>query len=84
MPRLSPAEMVARKEKREREGKVNMARYLEQQQHTLDKTVRLRGLRLSKAPAKPSKRPSLQQERACSEISQLKIEASRQNGFPPQ
>jgi hypothetical protein len=44
---MSRAEIVARKKKRLEEGEGNMARYLEQQQRTLDKTVRLRALRLA-------------------------------------
>jgi hypothetical protein len=46
---MSREEIVARKKKRLQEGEGNMARYLEQQQQTLDKTVRLRALRLAHA-----------------------------------
>jgi hypothetical protein len=56
---LSPAEKAAKQERRAIEGKANMARYREQQQKTLDKTARLRALRLAQAPPKPAKRPSL-------------------------
>jgi hypothetical protein len=60
MPRhLSREEIVARKEKRLQAGEANMARYLEQQQKTLDKTARLRALRLAQDAPKPAKRPSL-------------------------
>jgi hypothetical protein len=47
MRTLHPAEIAARKTRREQEGKVNMARYLEQQQGTRDKTARLRAQRLA-------------------------------------
>jgi hypothetical protein len=43
----SPAERVARKEKQAREAPVNMARYRQEQQATLDKTARLRAQRLA-------------------------------------
>ena len=56
---LSREEIVARKQKRMQAGEGNMARYLEQQQKTLDKTARLRALRLAQAAPKPAKRPSL-------------------------
>ncbi len=53
----SPAETAARKERQEKEGKVNMARYLQQQQATLDKTARLRAVRLARSqPTPPNKR----------------------------
>ncbi len=45
--RESPAERVARKEKQAREAPANMARYRQEQQATLDKTVRLRAQRLA-------------------------------------
>jgi hypothetical protein len=46
--------IVAKKVKQEREGKVNMASYLAQQQHTLDKTARLRALRLAQEANEPN------------------------------
>ncbi len=54
---LSPAEKAAKLEKRAVEGRANMARYLEHQQATLDKTARLRarrGMSLGNMP--PSRR----------------------------
>ena len=48
-PFPSRDEIAAKKEKREREAKVNMARYLEQRQNTLNNTARLRALRLAQA-----------------------------------
>jgi hypothetical protein len=55
---LSPAQMAAKKEKREREGRENMTRYLEQHQATLDKTAHLRAQRLAQMPpvSKPASR----------------------------
>jgi hypothetical protein len=52
--------VVAKKVKQEREGKVNMASYLAQHQHTLDKTARLRALRLAQSAneTNPAKRPT--------------------------
>jgi hypothetical protein len=47
---LSPAEKAAKQEKRAVEGQANMARYLEHQQATLEKTARLRALRLAQVP----------------------------------
>lgn len=47
---LSPAEKAAKQEKRAVEGKANMARYLDHQQATLEKTARLRALRLAQVP----------------------------------
>ena len=44
---LSPDEIAAKKKRRELEGQDNMARYLEQQQEILNKTERLRALRLA-------------------------------------
>ena len=44
---LSPAQIAARKEKREREGKANLARYREQQKRSLDRMARLRAQRLA-------------------------------------
>ena len=63
---LPPAETAAKKErlaKKERQsigGKANMARYLEQQQATLNKTARLRAQRLARVSdaANPAKRSS--------------------------
>jgi hypothetical protein len=52
---LSPAEKAAKQERRAIEGEANMARYLEQQQSTLDKTARLRALRLAQAPQETTK-----------------------------
>jgi hypothetical protein len=59
---LSPAEKAAKQERRAIEGEANMARYLEQQQSTLDKTARLRALRLARAlqeTTKPASRASV-------------------------
>ena len=44
---LSREQIAAKKERREREGKANMARYREQQQRTLDRMARLRARRLA-------------------------------------
>lgn len=58
----SPAERIARKEKQAREAPVNMARYRQEQQATLDKTARLRAQRLAwpetKNPAASKKKPA--------------------------
>ena len=56
---LSPDEIAAKKKRRELEGQANMARYLEQQQEILNKTERLRALRLAQGrrtsgPSKPT------------------------------
>jgi hypothetical protein len=70
MTRLSPAETAAKAAKKERlakkeklaiEGKANMARYLEQQQATLNKTARLRAQRLARMSdaGNPAKRSPL-------------------------
>jgi hypothetical protein len=65
MTRLSPAETtkeekLAKKERLAIEGKANMARYLEQQQATLNKTARLRAQRLARMSdaGNPAKRSS--------------------------
>jgi 4-alpha-glucanotransferase len=52
---LSAAEKAAKQERRAIEGEANMARYLEQQQSTLDKTARLRALRLAQASQETTK-----------------------------
>jgi hypothetical protein len=57
---LSPDEIAAKKKQRELKGQANMARYLQQQQETLNKTERLRALRLAQGrrtsdPIKPTK-----------------------------
>lgn len=53
---LSPADKAAKQERRAIEGKANMARYLEHQQATMDKTARLRARRLARADVgKPKK-----------------------------
>ncbi len=46
---LSREQIAAKKERREQEGKANMARYREQQQRTLDRMARLRAQRLALA-----------------------------------
>jgi hypothetical protein len=46
---LSPDEIAAKKERRAQQAEKNAARYREEQQATLDKTARLRALRLSQA-----------------------------------
>jgi hypothetical protein len=63
---LSPAEKAAKQEKRAVEGRANMARYLEHQQATLEKTARLRALRLSQVPNpdQDQKRPGKSKEGA--------------------
>jgi len=55
----SPVEKAAKKEKQEREGRVNMARYRDQQQRTLHRMALLRAQRLSQAtiPADRDTRP---------------------------
>jgi hypothetical protein len=53
---LSPAEKAAKQEKRAVEGRANMARYLEHQQATLEKTARLRALRLAQVPKRDQDR----------------------------
>ena len=57
---LSADQIAAKKKQRQREGQANMARYLQQQQETLNKTERLRALRLAQGrgttdPIKPTK-----------------------------
>ncbi len=47
---LSPEQIAAKKERREVEGKANMAGYREQQQRTLDRMARLRAQRLALPP----------------------------------
>jgi hypothetical protein len=59
---LSPDQIAAKKKQRRLEGQANMARNLEQQQEILNKTERLRALRLAQGrgttdPIKPTKRP---------------------------
>jgi hypothetical protein len=44
---LSPDEIAAKKERRAQQAEKNAARYREEQQATLDKTARLRALRLA-------------------------------------
>ena len=44
---LSPEQIAAKKERREREGEANMARYREKQRRTLDRMARLRAQRLA-------------------------------------
>jgi hypothetical protein len=58
---LTPEQIAAKKEQREREGQANLARYLEQQQQTLNKTERLRGLRLAAQARDQSSRKVKQQ-----------------------
>jgi hypothetical protein len=62
---LSPVEKAAKKEKQEREVRVNMARYLKNQQATLEKTARLRAQRLAQAkiPAGRETRPLEKKDR---------------------
>jgi hypothetical protein len=62
MPRNTPAERAARKEKQDREGAVNMARYQQEQQATLAKTVRLRAQRLAQ-PAMKNPTASVKKKR---------------------
>jgi hypothetical protein len=45
---LSPEEIAARKEKRARQAQENAVRYQQEQQAMLDRTARLRALRLSR------------------------------------
>jgi hypothetical protein len=63
---LSPAEKAAKQEKRAVEGAANMARYLEHQQATLEKTARLRALRLARVskPDQDQKHPGKSKEDA--------------------
>jgi hypothetical protein len=82
MARLSPAETakkkrLAKKERLAIEGKANMARYLERQQATLNKTARLRAQRLARMSdaGNPAKRSSKANEASRSPLLGLHQEA---------
>ena len=56
---LSPEEIAAKKKRRAQQAEQNMVCYREQQQATLNKTARLRALRLAQVPNRDEPRKQI-------------------------